>query len=439
MSTLELRAAAESLLEYIGSSPSPWHAVQRSVVELEKAGFQALSEGAPWELRAGGAYYVVRDGSSIIAFRIGKGDVAAQGIRIVGAHTDSPGFRVKPHGAHGRGAFTRLAVEVYGGPILATFADRDLTLAGRVITEEGGELRPRLVHFRKPLLRLPNLAIHMNREVNEQGLRFEPHEELPLVLELAREELPPEQRFRQLLGEELAVDGAVIRSWELAVADTQPGAFFGPEEEFIASPQLDNLASCHAGLKALLAADDPAGITMCAFFDHEEVGSQSYKGADGSFLPDVLARIAAALGLSDEAKRRALANGLVLSADMAHAWHPSFGRFYDELHQVQLNGGPVIKINAKQRYSTDAVGEAYVEQLAARVGVPCQKYIHRTNLPCGSTIGPITAARLGMRTVDIGNAMWSMHSLRESAGAHDHGMMIRLLTEFFRDWRPISA
>jgi aspartyl aminopeptidase len=428
------RSAAQDLLAYIGQSPSPWHATATAASQLRSAGFEELEEAAEWKVQAGGRYFTVRDESSIVAFRIGHGKLAEQGFRIVGAHTDSPGLRIKPRAAQLRDRHVRLGVEVYGGPILATFADRDLTLAGRVLLREGDASTSRLVHFNRPLLRLPNIAIHMNRQVNEEGLRFDPQEELPLFLTLAQDELPAEQHFRTLLAGELGVDADRLLSWELAVADTQPGAVFGVDNEFIAAPQIDNLASCHAGLTALLAAEEPAGVSMCAFFDHEEVGSQSYKGADGSFLGDVLSRVAAGLGCDGEQLRRACARGLVLSADMAHAWHPNFARFYDEQHPVLLNGGPVIKINAKQRYATDARGEAYVQQLAAAAGVPCQKYVHRSDLPCGSTVGPITAARLGIRAVDIGNPMWSMHSLRESAGVHDHARMIALLTAFFSNW-----
>lgn len=434
------RQAASDLLSYIGQSPSPWHAVESCRSRLERAGFEALDEADAWQVQPGRAYYVVRDGSSIIAFRTGRGAIAEHGVRVIGAHTDSPGFRVKPNAAHERGHLQRVAVEIYGGPIIATFADRDLTLAGRVLVDGEAGIESRLVHFREPLLRLPTPAIHLNREVNSQGLRFEPHDELPLLISADQVGLPAAERFRALLAERCGgVEPAAISSWELAVADTQPGAFFGASREFIASPQLDNLASCHAGLEALLSVESPEGLTVCAFFDHEEVGSQSFKGADGTFLSDVLTRVFAGLGADDETRRRALARGMVLSVDMAHAWHPNFTRYYDDEHRVYVNDGPVIKINAKQRYATDGVGEAFVAGLAERVNVPVQKYIHRNNLPCGSTIGPITAARLGIRSVDLGNAMWSMHSLRESAGAADQKMMIDLLTAFFRDWRAISA
>ncbi|MEX0732207.1 MAG: M18 family aminopeptidase [Aquisalimonadaceae bacterium] len=431
--------SAQALLDFIDVSPSPWHAVAVMRARLEAEGFTPLDERSVWALEPGGRHYVIRDGSSIIAFIVGQGVLAENGFRVIGAHTDSPGFRVKPSGAETRGRHAGLGVEVYGGPIVATFADRDLTLAGRVmIRKAGGDIQPRLYHNPNPLLRLPNPAIHLNRAVNTDGLKFDAQEELPLILGTLREELPPRRQFLNHLAGALDVEADAVVAWELAVADTQRGSFFGLDQEFIADSQLDNLASCHAGLESLLAAahaSDFGGVALCAFFDHEEIGSRSFKGAEGSFLPDALARIAESLGTQGGDYQRALAGSLVISADMAHAFHPNFARYYDSAHQVDLNGGPVIKINANQRYATDGIAEAVFETLCREVEVPCQKYVHRNDLPCGSTIGPITAARIGIRCVDAGNAMWSMHSVRESAGARDHALMISVMTHFLRRQR----
>lgn len=426
------RDAASELLAFIDASPTPWHACRSVEDRLKQAGFQRLKETDDWQLKPDMAAYVVRDGSSIIAFRLGE---PSQGMRIVGAHTDSPGLRIKPQGAFSRAGLINLGVEIYGGPILATFADRDLTLAGRVLTRgSAGNLESHLIDFERPLLRLPNLAIHLNREVNEQGLRFDPQEELPLVLGSIAEQVPAEQELYQLLAEALQVEPEAILSWDLAAVDVQPGAFFGKNEEFIASGRIDNLASCHAGLEALLNSAPQGSTQVLALFDHEEVGSESYKGADGTFLQDTIVRISTALGCERASDRRRLAaRSVLISADMAHALHPSFMRYYEPQHSVRLNGGPVIKINVKQRYATDAVGEAYFSWLCQEVDVPHQKYVHRNNLPCGSTIGPISAARLGIRTIDVGNPMWAMHSARESAGTHDHDMMIKVLTRFYGD------
>lgn len=423
------------LLGYIDASPSPWHAVAEAVEMLEARGFRRLEEDQRWELAPGGSYYTVRDGSSLIAFTIGGDGLGQSGFRIVGAHTDSPGFRVKPGGAMAKDPLAALGVEIYGAPILATFTDRDLTLAGRVFVRDPNEdtgVRARLVRFDRPLVRLPNLAIHMNREVNREGLKLDHQEQLPLFLATLSEELPPGRRFRQLLGAGLGVDPEDLLSWSLAVADTQPGAFWGPEGEFLADGQLDNLASCHAALTAL-PKEREEGVAVAALFDHEEVGSESYKGASGDFLEAVLERIAAGVGLNEEARRAALAGSWLVSADAAHAYHPSWPRHHDDQHRVQVNGGPVIKLNAAQRYATDDAGEAYFARLCESAGVPCQRYVHRNDLPCGSTIGPMLAARLGVRTLDVGSPLWAMHSARESAGTFDHDHLVRALATFFRD------
>lgn len=436
------RATAQALLDFIDGAPSPWHAVASMVARLETAGYQALDERASWRLEPGQGYYVVRDGSSLIAFHVGDGDLARDGFRGIGAHTDSPGFRIKPAPVKRKGELDTLGVEVYGGPILGTFADRDLTLAGRVLVRDAatGDISPRLFHRPQSLLRLPNLAIHLNRTVNSDGLKYDLQDQLPLILGTLQSELPGTDGFRALLAESLAVDPESVRSWELAVADTQAGAFFGVNREFITNSQLDNLASCHAGLDAMVnAGGDGPGVRFIAFFDHEEIGSRSFKGAESPFLPDTLERIADALSVRGPDYRRALNQSLILSADMAHAHHPNFARYYDVEHAPSLNGGPVIKINANQRYATDGVAEALFEALCDEVDVPVQKYVHRNTLPCGSTIGPITAGRIGIRCVDVGNAMWSMHSLRESAGATDHALMIRVMSHFFsRERLPLS-
>jgi len=430
------RSSAEQLIRFIHASPSPWHAAEQARAHLLQAGFQELREDEAWSVQVGGNYFVLRDGSSIIAFRIGQRP-AEIGLRVVGAHTDSPGLRVKPRGGIARGELLGLAVEVYGGPILATFADRDLTLAGRVLLKRAGHaaaVESRTINFTRPLLRLSTPAIHLNREVNEQGLRFEPQEELPLLLGMLDSQIPADERFKKLVAAEAGVEPDQIVSWELAAVDTQPGGFFGVNEEFIASGRLDNLASTHAAVTALGRAEAVDGIAMCALFDHEEVGSESYKGAAGTFLNSVVDRLLEAFGISTaDDKQRVLARSILLSADMAHALHPNYPRYYDDQHAPRINGGPVVKINVKQRYATDGAGEAFFANLCEAEGVPCQRYVHRNNLPCGSTIGPIVSARLGIRAVDVGNPMWSMHSIREAAGVEDHDAMIRVMTRFFRD------
>lgn len=431
------RDAAARLLEFIDASPSPWHAVASMRRQLDAAGFQPLAERDQWDLASGGRYYVIRDDSTLAAFVVGQGDLAAHGYRIIGAHTDSPGLRIKPAGSTGDGGHQRVAVEIYGGPIVATFADRDLKCAGRVMTRDpdAGSVVPHLYESAGPMMRLPNAAIHLNRQVNQEGLRFQQHDELALILGTVHESVPDSDALRDTISAALAVPAEDILAWELAVADTQPGSFYGLNDEFIAAARLDNLASCHAGLEALTAIDpgDIAGVAVLACFDHEEVGSDSFKGAQGTFLVDVLQRIAAGRAgdaYVGTAYHRALASSMVLSADMAHAYHPGFPGYYDAENRAVVNAGPTIKINAQQRYSTDAVAEAAFMVLCDEAGVPCQKYVHRNDIPCGTTIGPITGASLGVRTVDVGNPMWSMHSIRESAGALDHERMIAVMRRF---------
>ncbi len=422
---------AQDLLNFIDDSPSPWHAVDTVETRLMAHGFQRLDEHALWQLKSGGAYFVSRKGGSIIAFRIGADSIQESGFRIVGAHTDSPGLRLKPKTAFATDGIGRLAVEVYGGPIIATFTDRDLSLAGRVNVRSQQGFDTHLVRFDQALVRLPNLAIHMNREVNEQGLKLHKQHELPLISSFTQDNDTAVQDFKQMLAGKLDVDAAQILNWEMNVYDTQKGCFWGTQQEFVANSQLDNLASCHAGITALLDATKPKATTVCALFDHEEVGSESATGAGGSFIADVLARIAASQDLTEEMKLSAFAKSFFISADMAHAYHPSFPNAYEPGHKAMVNAGPVIKINANQRYTSDAETSARFMLLCEQAGVAYQQYAHRTDLGCGSTIGPIVAANLGIAGVDVGCPMWAMHSIRESAGVLDHHAMIQVLQAAF--------
>ena len=429
--TADARQTAQDLIAFIDASPSPWHAVASVEQRLMAQGFTRLEEGERWKLAAGGRHYVLRGGASLIAFVLGSGPLAETGFRIVGAHTDSPGLRLKPRAALGGDGLRRLGVEVYGGPILATFADRDLSLAGRVVMRTAAAPQIRLLNFKQPLLRLPNLAIHMNREVNEQGLKFNKQTELPLILGQSGEDDDAEAGLRALLADAVQAEAADLLSWELVAYDVQGGCLWGADREFIASRQLDNLASCHAAITALTATTDPAATCVAALFDHEEVGSESAAGAGGSFVGDVLARIGLQAELDGEDSRRAMARSFFISADMAHAYQPNFPAAYEPEHKVRVNGGPVIKTNASQRYATQAETAARFMGFCAAAGVPFQQYSHRSDIGCGSTIGPIVAARLGIASVDVGSPMWAMHSARESAGALDPALMIAALTAGF--------
>jgi aspartyl aminopeptidase len=419
----------QDLLDFIDASPSPWHVVTTSSERLTKAGFKALNESEAWQLETGGRYFVTRGGSSIIAFTIGQNSLPISGFNMVGAHTDSPGLRLKPHAAFSSDGLIRIGVEVYGGPILATFADRDLSMAGRVNVRIANGFETRLIKFDKPLLRLPNLAIHMNREVNDKGLKFNKQTELPLLFGESANGIEADAQFLGHIAKSIKVEVKDIINFELNVFDTQKGIIWGANQEFIADSQLDNLASCHAALSALLANKKPNNTAICALFDHEEVGSESATGASGSFLADIVERIS--LHLNKEEKLRALANSFFISADMAHAFHPNHAGSYEPCHHVHINKGPVIKTNANQRYATNAESAARFIRLCEHAGVPYQEYAHRTDLGCGSTIGPIVASRLGVASVDVGSPMWAMHSVRESTGVLDHAYMIKVLTTYY--------
>lgn len=427
----QARTTARELIDFIDASPSPWHAVASTEARLLAQGYTRLEESQRWQLAAGGRYYVVRGGASLIAFVLGSQPMAEAGFRIIGTHTDSPGLRLKPKAAMAGDGIARLGVEVYGGPILATFTDRDLSLAGRVVIRTATGQKTRLLRFEQPLVRLPNLAIHMNREVNEQGLKLNKQTELPLILSMLGEGEDAEANLRKLLADAVKAEAADLLSWELAVYDVQKGCLWGANEEFVADSQLDNLASSHAALTALIATKQPTATCVAAFFDHEEVGSESATGAGGNFITDVLNRIGSQAQLDEEDRRRAMASSFFISADMAHAYNPNFPAAYEPGHKVMVNGGPVIKTNVNQRYSTNAETAARFMELCEKAGVPCQQYAHRTDLGCGSTIGPVVAAQLGVASVDVGSPMWAMHSARECAGVLDHTYMIAALTAAF--------
>ena len=423
----------QDLLDFIDASPSSWHAVASIEKRLQAHQFTKLEEAAKWQFQGNGRYYVIRDDSSIIVFIVGQKPLTETGFKIVGAHTDSPGLRLKPNAPHAKDGLLRLGVEVYGGPILATFTDRDLSLAGRLsYRSEQGEILTRLVHFEKPLLRLPNLAIHMNRNVNQDGLKLNKQSELPLILSILSSEQLPRDYFLSLIQQKTAINPDQLLSWEFNIHDTQKGAFWGVDKEFFTNSQLDNLASCHAALEALLSQSGAAdGTLVCAFFDHEEIGSESSKGADGSFLPDILQRIALGTGADHEDYQRALALSFMISADMAHAYQPNLSSAYESEHKVMVNQGPVIKVNANHRYTSEAMSQAMFVRWCEQAGVSYQKYSHHSDIPCGSTIGPMVSAKLGILAVDVGNPMWAMHSIRESAGTLDHEYMVLVLEKFF--------
>jgi aspartyl aminopeptidase len=419
---------ARDMLAFINASPSPWHAVSTMVECLQEDSFTELLETDTWALQAHARHFVIR-GGSLIAFICGGESPAESGYRIAGAHTDSPGLRLKPLAAHVSEGMLRLGVEVYGGPILATFTDRDLGLAGRVQKRSEKGIETQLINISRPVVRLPNLAIHMNREVNEQGLKLNRQTELN-VLFSGQDPLSADA-FKSFIASELNCAPEDMLAMDVLVRDTQEGAIWGAREEYVSSGQLDNLASCHSIIQALLKVDEPRHTVVGAFFDHEEVGSESSVGASGSFVSDILARIGEGLFVHGTDALRARARSTFMSLDMAHAFNPNFPAASEPNHRLRINGGPAIKFNASQRYATDSESAARVMRWCEAAEVPFQQYVHRSDLACGSTIGPMVSARLGMPTVDVGAPMWAMHSLRESAGVLDSWWLTKVLDQVF--------
>jgi aspartyl aminopeptidase len=425
------------LLSFLDRSPTPYHAVAECVRRLEEAGFRPLDPADGWELGAGDRRYSVRGEGSLVAFEVGQLAVAEGGFRWIGAHTDSPNLRLRPRPDETSHGYRRLGVEIYGGVLLHTWLDRDLSLAGRAVLRGPDGPRSVLVDFERPLVRIPNLAIHLQREISAQGLRLDPQTHVVPVLGL--EGTPP---LPELLAQELRARGIAARaedvlSFDLCAYDTQPAVVAGARGEFVQASRIDNLASCHAGLSALVrAARAGPGVATrgVVFFDHEEVGSRSAAGAQGPLLAETLERIATgAKDAGSDALPRAIARSVLVSADMAHAVHPSFADKHDPAHRPQIGAGPVIKHNAGQAYASDAHTAGMFADLCARAGVTPQYFVSRNDIGCGSTIGPISAARVGMPTVDVGNPMLSMHSCREMAGVADVAPMIDVLSLFLSE------
>lgn len=421
------QALNQSLIEFLQASPTPFHATLSLAQRLQAAGFTPLVERDAWHLQPGGRYYVTRNDSSLIAFQLGSRTMVEHGMRLVGAHTDSPCLRVKPHPDLQRQGFWQLGVEVYGGALLAPWFDRDLSLAGRVTYSRDGRIESQLIDFRLPIAVIPSLAIHLNREAN-QGWAINAQNELPpLIAQVFGEENPD---LRALLAEQLSREhdliADVILDFELSLYDTQSAAVVGLNGDFIAGARLDNQLSCFAGLQALLnAAPEETCVLVCT--DHEEVGSCSMCGADGPFLEQALRRVLP----EDESFQRCINRSLLISADNAHAVHPNYADKHDGNHGPKLNAGPVIKVNSNQRYATSSETAGFFRHLCVENEVPVQSFVTRSDLGCGSTIGPITAGQLGVRTVDIGLPTFAMHSIRELAGNQDLAHLVKVLTAFY--------
>jgi aspartyl aminopeptidase len=423
------------LLGFIDRSPTPYHAVDQAVRRLADAGFQSLADHEVWELSPGDRRYLVRGEGSLVAFEVGRVSPAEGGFRVVGAHTDSPNLRVKPLPDAASQGYRQVAVEPYGGVLLHTWLDRDLSLAGRVTLRRDGATEVVLLDFARPLLRVPNLAIHLQRELHSEGLKLDPQRHAVPILGL--EDAPP---LPELIASELRAQGVAdataeaVLAFDLMTYDVQPSVVSGARGEFVQAARLDNLASCHAGLSALLRAAEGGLVDATraiALYDHEEVGSRSAQGAGGPLLGDTLERVVSGFkGGAPQGLARAVSRSLLISADMAHAVHPNFADRHEPGHTPVIGGGPVVKVNANQSYASDARTAGLFRSLCEQAGAACQHFVTRSDLACGSTIGPISAARTGLPTVDVGNPMLSMHSCREMAGSADVGPMIDTLSVF---------
>ncbi len=418
-------AVLDGLLAYIDASPSPFHAAESASDRLAGAGFvetqpdQSIPDGA----------MVTRRGGSVVAVRSGQiTDIEALEFRLVGAHTDSPNLRIKPQPDTGAVGYRQLGVEVYGGVLLNSWLDRDLGLSGRVAISDADGERVVLVRIDEPLLRVAQLAIHLDRDVNE-GLKLDRQAHLAPIWSHGEVE---EDGFGEFVASHLGVTRDAVVAWDLMTHDLTPSTRMGRDGEFYAAPRIDNLASCHAALEALIALDEPPANVVAAvvLFDHEEIGSDSSTGAGSPLVGNTLERVAASLGVDRDGYLRAIERSWCVSADGAHAVHPNYIDRHEPQHRVALNDGPVIKLNANVRYASDADTSMRFQAACRAAGVPWQQYSHRTNLACGSTIGPITAAGLGIRVVDVGSAQLSMHSAREMAGSADPAHLTAALGAF---------
>ncbi|RAN70709.1 M18 family aminopeptidase [Bacillus sp. SRB_336] len=416
----------QDLRAFIEASPSSFHAAHEAARRLTAAGFSQLPESAEWPVH--GRHFVVRDGA-IIAWAVPEDATATTGFNILGAHTDSPSFKLKPKPTTGRYGWLQAGVEVYGGPLLNSWLDRELQFAGRLVDLDGTES----LVATGPLLRFPQLAIHLDRGVND-GLKLDKQQHMNPVWGQGD---PGSEDLLGLLAARAGVDAKTVGGYDIVVADTQPGRVFGAHNEFFAAGRMDNLTSVHAGLTALVnaaATDSTADtvIPVLAAFDHEEIGSGSRSGACGPILEDILTRLSDGLGASVSERRRAFANSFCVSADAGHAVHPNYAERHDPANLPVLGGGPLLKINANQRYATDATGAAIWAGLSTVTGAPYQEFVSNNDVPCGSTIGPLTATRLGIRTVDVGTPLLSMHSARELCGVDDPFHLSRITETFFR-------
>ena len=426
------------LLSFLDASPVNFLAVKNIADMLEAGGFRRLDPCQPLgAVKAGDRFFVTKNDSSIYAFRIGRKPLAEAGFHMICAHSDSPTFRIKPNAEMlCEGGLVKLNTEVYGSPIMSTWFDRPLTLAGRVIVRSQDVMRPdtMLLHIKRPLLQISNLAIHFNRQVND-GVKLSRQKDVLPLLGQITSQLEAGNLLLNVILEELGKQRPVSREdildFDLYLDDTAPACTFGVHNEFISSGRLDDLSMCFAGLEAILAAADSDTTQVLGIFDNEETGSQTKQGAGSPFLSYMLRRIALAQSGTEEAYYQAVERAFMISADNAHAWHPNYPEKYDPTNHPMLGGGPVIKFNAAQKYASDAASAAVFAGICAKAGVPCQRFVNHSDVAGGSTLGNILASSIPLRGVDMGNAILAMHSCRETGSVRDHEYCVKVFTEFY--------
>lgn len=427
----------ERLLSFLDASPVSFLAVRNIANELEKNGFRRVNAQEPLgKVEAGDRFFVTKNDSSVYAFHIGKKPLADAGFHMICAHCDSPTFRVKPNAEMDcEGGIVKLNTEVYGGPIMSTWFDRPLTLAGRVIVKGDDVMRPKtlLLHVKRPLLQISNLAIHFNRQVND-GVKLSRQKDVLPILGIINDEMEKGNLLMNVITDELNVKKEDILDFDLYLADATPACTFGAHGEFISSGRLDDLSMCWAGVEAMLAASSevPDTTRVLALFDNEETGSQTKQGAGSPFLSYMLKRVALAQGGTEEAYYQAVERAFMISADNAHAWHPNYGEKYDPTNHPMLGGGPVIKFNAAQKYASDAASAAIFAGICEKAGVPCQRFVNHSDVAGGSTLGNILASSVPLQGVDMGNAILAMHSCREMGSVIDHEYAVKAFTQLYR-------
>ncbi len=428
------------LLSFLDASPVNFLAVKNLTEELQQHGYRRIdTTEALGTIKAGDKFFVTKNDSSIYAFQIGRKALAETGFHMICAHCDSPTFRIKPHAEIDcEGGIVKLNTEVYGGPIMSTWFDRPLTLAGRVIVKSKDVMTPTtlLLHVKRPLLQISNLAIHFNRQVND-GVKLSRQKDVLPILGIINDELEKGNLLMNIILEELNKQQTVAREdildFDLYLADATPACTFGAHNELISSGRLDDLSMCFAGLEALLASQPTDTTQVLAIFDNEETGSQTKQGAGSPFLSYMLKRIALAQGGTEEAYYQAVERAFMISADNAHAWHPNYSEKYDPTNHPMLGGGPVIKFNAAQKYASDAYSASVFAGLCKKAGVPCQRFVNHSDVAGGSTLGNILASSIPLRGVDMGNAILAMHSCRETGSTADHEFCVKVFTQFYQE------